>query len=89
MLAEPPGTRQDRLVILILSYLRESQDTISSMLGRRRNLVGAVITWFKECSAKAAADLVDDLSVSRVVRTVIVSYSLKGETLVLQRLVIG
>jgi len=48
-----------------------------------------VISCFRECPLQEAAALVDDLSVSRVVRTVIASYPLKGETLVKAGGIIG
>ena len=81
MLAELPGSTEDHLVILILSYLRESQATISSLVRCRPATVGLVISRFRECPLQEAAALADDLTVSRVVRTVIASYPLKGETL--------
>ncbi len=89
MLVEPDCSTEDRLVILILSYLRESHPTISSLVHCRTGTVGIVIKWFKGCSLQEAAALVDDLSVSRVVRTVIASYPLKGETLVKAGGIIG
>ncbi len=89
MLAELPGSTEDHLVILILSYLGESHDTISSLVRCRPETVGFVIRWFRECSLQKAAALADDLSVSRVVRTVIASYPLKGETLVKAGGIIG
>ena len=82
MLAEPPGSTEDRLVILILSYLGESQDAISSLVSCRKSAVGFVTSWFKGCNLQEAAALADDLSIRRVVRTVIASYTLKAETLV-------
>jgi len=89
VLAELPGSTEDHLVILILSHLRESQATISSLVRCRSATVGLVISCFRECPLQEAAALVDDLSVSRVVRTVIASYPLKGETLVKAGGIIG
>ena len=89
MLVEPDCSTEDRLAILILSYLRESQVTISFLVHCRTGTPGTVIKWFEGCSLQEAAGLADDLSVSRVVRTVIASYELKGETLVKAGGIIG